>query len=80
MKLSADDREAVQEALREVRVRAEACAQTADLDDAKRALGAVRAAAVKAYALINDLDASTRAKADAKNTAELFARLERISA
>lgn len=78
--MSADDREAVQGALREVRVRAEACAQAPDLDAAKVALDAVWAATTRARIALNTAEANAKNAAQAKNTAALFARLERISA
>lgn len=63
MKLSETDQSAVQEALRVVRELAEDCVPFGDLDTIRDALGATRAAILRAHLTLNTAEENARAAA-----------------
>lgn len=63
MNISGSEQAAIEVALRGVRVAAEACTQQPDLEATKRALIAVRDAAVIAAHTINEAKSATRSRA-----------------
>lgn len=80
MRMSTDDQAAVQEALREVRVKAEACGQQPDTDATLAALGEAASSITQAMFTVRRAVDRARDAAEAKRAADLMARIERISA